>query len=155
MKPLATLLFSLALSCSASTRLLFTLSHTDGNTYQFTWNNVQDPTFIGCCQHVGTNAPAWDGHVYSIRVNVVYPELLRDGQVIGPIMWGNNNVDVTTHYGFCIANGQGYLACQYNDGDPTIFFFQLNLITAEATFMGFVGPSSPTFSVGGMEVQPY
>lgn len=149
------LLLALTLPCAASTRLLFTLSHTDGNVWQFTNADTQGAVPIGCCYQVGTNSPSYGGHTYSIDTASNTLKVDNNPIPVGILTWNGNTIDVGTHYGFCISHGQGYLASQYNDGDPTIYLFQLNLVTAEATFMGFVGPASPTFSVGGMVAEPY
>jgi len=156
MKKLLALFFAAAtITCSASTRYLFTISHTDNTQWQFTSvpPRPENPTMPAITGTVGTNVAVWAGHAYTISPPT--RSLLVDGVPVGVIHWNGNIVAVSAHYGWVIANGQGYLATQYNDGDPTIYLFQLNIVTAQATFIDIIGPfGGGGYSVSGMIVQP-
>lgn len=140
----------------ASSRYRFTVSHTDNSIWQFTSvvPSPENPTYFGSGGTVGTNVVAYGGHLYGIDVAHHPVRITVDGQPGPELIWNGSNIAVTAHYGWCIINGQGWLASQDNDGDPQNYLFRVNFVTGDAVFIDFIGPVSPTFSISGMVAEP-
>lgn len=136
-------LFTALIACTASAGSYFRFYFTDSDGSEWyavkTAASLESPSWVTNSTPIGTNAPTFGGHQYSI--DSASNDLLMDGQVVGVIKWSHNTVDVTHHYGFAIDHaGVGWIMCQYNDGDPTYFLFSLDLATAEATYYDYIGP---------------
>jgi hypothetical protein len=135
-------------------KFAFTVTGGSGNEYECFKSTIDNPTLVATGQSpVGTNAPSYGGHQYSI--DTVSNNLLVDGEVVNVIKWGSNTVDVQHYFGFAIDHqGNGWLFTQYNDGDLHYYVFEINLADATATYAGQVGNIYPN-AVNGLIIQQY
>lgn len=100
----------------------------------------ETPALIGQCGVgcvVGSHTNTYAGHIY--YVDALNNTLVKDGTSVGTIYWPGGNLDVQSHFGFCIDHaGQGWLATATLDGDTLSVLFKLSLATAEATYVDYI-----------------
>lgn len=128
---------------AALTNSTFTVSVTGGTGNQWMFNGVppapEHPTLVSTNGHVGSNTVYYGGH--SFTINVPGRQVVVDG-IFGPTLtWNGNIVAVSHYYGLCVDTTDGtlYLACQYNDGDPTYYLFTLNPWTGQVVYIDTIG----------------
>jgi hypothetical protein len=134
------LLMLACLPAMAADPLRYYFSDANNNVWYSFLNttNLASPTLVSDnADPVGTNAPTYGGHQFSIDS----PDLLMDGEVVSVLKWTHNSVHVPANYGFAIdSNGVGWLMTTYYPNNPDYYLFSVNLSTAEVTMVGVVGP---------------